>query len=224
MISCYLFGFAVPLAVCASPVLRLAVWLYTCCFGAIPVPPRSIEPDPESEPVVASPARVPDYRISFALLLSVIFVTSFIAGFGSLVSMAVFEILSGKGIVPKSSLGTFSVGVEVLLLPVGLVMLAWLLQEWLPTRFSTACLISGLFLSLAIFCLLVATGAFWLLLALIQRAAPSLVPANPFDAVLVAIYGLVLLELVVGLLLLAVWLLLAPLRWAMTPTNKTATA
>jgi hypothetical protein len=194
--SCFLFGFAIPLAVFASPLLRFSVWLYNGLAGWVLPIPHIPRPETEelveagarsqeqltSDLVTATPTRspqavttvptaeslpeeavsthlhVPAYKMAVATLFLVLIATAIVAGFGKLLAMALLEVVRGKGGASRTDFSTVYNIVEILLLPLGFLLLARMLQELLPADFVTACLVAALYLVLLLLTVLVLVG------------------------------------------------------------------
>jgi hypothetical protein len=194
--SCFLFGFAIPLAVFASPLLRFSVWLYNGLAGWVLPTPHIPRPEPEElaeagarsheplvsdqvttaptlspqsvttiptaeslpEEAVSTHLHVPAFKMAVFTLLVVLIATSIVAGFGKLLAMAVLEVVRGRGGASRTDFSTVYTIVEILLLPLGFLLLARMLQELLPADFVTACLVAALYLVLFVLTVLVLVG------------------------------------------------------------------
>jgi hypothetical protein len=207
VISCFLFGLAIPLAVFASPLLRFTIWLYNGLAGwALPAPRQlrtqpavaavpaardshkelasdqvtrqpkkqttSVTHIPTAEPATAADTvpgqlHVPPFKMAVATLFVVLLGTAIASGFGKLVVMAVLEIIRGKTFGAPADFSRVYNVVELLLLPVGFLLLARLLQEQLPADFLTSCLVTAMYLLIFLLFILVLIGLLTLVFAVI---------------------------------------------------------
>ncbi len=98
----------------------------------------SVEADGETE---SGPMTVPAFKMAFAALAIVFFGTAFLTAFSRLFLMAIVFILQGKGMLGPGSPDALYLAVEVALLPTGLLLMARLLQDLLPTTFVNGCIL-----------------------------------------------------------------------------------
>lgn len=110
--------------------------------------------DDTEEETPTGPMQVPPFKAAWALLVVVLVGTACMAAFARMVVLAIVAILQSKGMVGEGDFCAIFTAVEAMLLPLGLLLLARLLRDFLPTTFTNACLI--VLLSLVVFCVVVA--------------------------------------------------------------------